>query len=83
MRKEYDFLKLKPASPRYLKRLKESVTMRLDWGVLLYFKQLSEELGIPYQSLINYVLREYASHKLRPNANWDFLIKKTKQKRAA
>lgn len=83
MRKEYDFLKLKPASPNYLKRLKESVTMRLDLGVIQYFKKLSDDLGIPYQSLINYILREYASHQLKPTANLDLLTKKTKQKRAA
>lgn len=70
MRKEYDFSKLKPASPKYLKLLKESVTMRLDLGVLNYFKKLAIETGIPYQSLINYILGEYAHKELKPTANW-------------
>lgn len=70
MKKEYDFSKLKKASPKYLKHLKESVTMRLDPNVIGYFKMLSTETGIPYQSLINYVLRDYASQELRPSANW-------------
>ncbi|MGK5090359.1 CopG family antitoxin [Bdellovibrionota bacterium FG-2] len=76
MRKEYDFSKLKPASPKYLEKLKGSITMRLDWSVLNYFKELSAELGIPYQSLINFVLRDYAQHELKPTSNWDRLKKK-------
>ena len=70
MRKEYDFSKLKRAEPKYLKRLKAPVTIRLHPEVLSYFKRLSEESGVPYQSLINYVLKDYAALGLRPSANW-------------
>lgn len=70
MKKEYDFSKLKKAEPRYLKYLKEPVTMRLDPGVIEYFKSLSEKTGIPYQSLINYVLKDYANQGREPSANW-------------
>lgn len=73
MRKEYDLKKLKKAEPKYMKRLKESVTMRLDPRVTLYFKRLAEETGIPYQSLIGYVLRDYANHGLRPSSDWSRL----------
>jgi uncharacterized protein (DUF4415 family) len=65
MKKEYDFSKLKKAEPKYLKHLKEPVTMRLDPGVIDYFKTLSEKTGIPYQSLINYVLKDYANQGFR------------------
>ncbi|HEV7668053.1 MAG TPA: BrnA antitoxin family protein [Thermoanaerobaculia bacterium] len=51
MRKTYDFTDAKP-NP-YAKRLKKQVTIRLDPGVLAYFQELAEELGIPYQTLIN------------------------------
>lgn len=70
MKKEYDFSKLKRAEPKYMKHLKESVTMRVDPQVIDYFKKLSKKTGIPYQSLINYVLKDYASHGLEPTANW-------------
>ena len=73
MRKEYNFSKLKRAEPKYLKKLKESVTMRLDPHVISYFKALGRRTGIPYQSLINYVLKDYASHGLEPTANWEGL----------
>ena len=50
MRSEYDISKLKKAQPKYLKHLKESVTIRLDPQVLVYFKGLAEESGLPQKS---------------------------------
>ena len=70
MKKEYDFSKLKRAEPKYLKHLKEPVTIRLDPQILVYFKTLAEQTGFPYQSLINYVLKDYAVMGLKPSANW-------------
>jgi predicted DNA binding CopG/RHH family protein len=71
MRKEYDFSKLRRAQPKYIKRLKASVTMRIDPLVIHYFKEIASKKGIPYQSLINFVLKEYAASKLEPSANWE------------
>jgi uncharacterized protein (DUF4415 family) len=82
MRKEYDLTKMKLAQPKYLKLLKESVTMRLDIGVVNYFKKLSDETGMPYQSLINYILREYADQGLKPSANWKPSPRKASKKKA-
>lgn len=79
MKKEYDFSKLKRAEPRYLKHLKESVTMRLDPHVISYFKEIAEKTGIPYQSLINYVLKDYALHGLEPSANWETIAPQKKK----
>lgn len=79
MKKEYDFSKLKKAEPKYLKNLKESVTIRLDPHVISYFKDIAEKTGIPYQSLINYVLKDYALRGLEPSANWDGLTPKKKK----
>lgn len=70
MRKEYDLSKLKRAEPKYLKRIKERVTLRLDPHIVQYFKKLAEKTGIPYQSLVNYVLKDYAAQKLEPSAHW-------------
>ena len=47
----------------YTKYLKQPVTMRLDTDSLEYFKSLSEESGIPYQTLINLYLRDCAINK--------------------
>jgi predicted DNA binding CopG/RHH family protein len=73
MKKEYDFSKLKKAEPKYLKHIKESVTMRLDPHVISYFKEIAEKTSIPYQSLINYVLKDYAINGLEPSTNWESL----------
>jgi predicted DNA binding CopG/RHH family protein len=48
MRKEYDFSKSAP-NP-YVKRLKQQITIRLEKETIEYFKQLAEEIDIPYQS---------------------------------
>ena len=77
MKKEYDISKLKKAEPKYTKHLKESVTIRLDPNVINYFKGLSEKTGIPYQSLINYILKDYANTGLEPSANWHERKKKS------
>ena len=68
MRKEYDFSKAKK-NP-YAKRLKKQITIRVDEPTIGYFKDLSEELGIPYQTLINLYLRDCASKKRKLSMNW-------------
>lgn len=62
MRTEYDFSKSKK-NP-YAQALKKQITIRIDEPTIEYFKKLSEQMGVPYQSLINLYLRECAeSHK--------------------
>jgi len=68
MRKDYDFSKAK-GNP-YAKKLKKQVTIRLDSLTIDYFKSLSEETGMPYQSLINLYLRECAASGKKLNLEW-------------
>ncbi len=68
MRKSYDFSKGK-RNP-YAKRLKKQITIRLDEQTLAYFKELSEETEIPYQTLINLYLGECARTKKKPSMRW-------------
>jgi uncharacterized protein (DUF4415 family) len=75
MRKQYDFTKLRRAEPKYMKHLKRSLTIRLDTAVIEHFKKLATKTGIPYQSLINFVLREYAVSGLEPSGQWSKLRK--------
>lgn len=70
MRRHYDFSKLTRAEPKYVRRLRSPVTMRIDPQVIVYFKRLALKTGVPYQSLMNYVLKEYTSRGLEPSANW-------------
>ena len=68
MRKEYDFSHAK-RNP-YARRLKKQVTIRLDEITITYFKELAEETGIPYQTLINLYLRECAASRRRLTMKW-------------
>ena len=68
MRKEYDFSKAR-RNP-YAKRLKRQVTIRLDEPTIAYFKALSEETGIRYQTLINLYLRDCATARKCLSVAW-------------
>ncbi len=68
MRDEYDFSKARK-NP-YATQLKKSITIRLDEDSVVYFKAISEEIGIPYQSLINLYLRDCATSRRKLNLNW-------------
>ena len=68
MRKEYDFSKSRK-NP-YIAQLKKQITIRLDEDSIIYFKAVSEEVGIPYQSLINLYLRDCAASQRKLNLYW-------------
>jgi len=67
MRAHYDFSKMKGKKNPYVKYLKQPVTLRLDKDSVDYFKALSEESGIPYQTLINLYLRDCAANEKKPD----------------
>ena len=51
MKKHHDFSKA--ITNPYAKRLKRSVTIRLDHSTVEYFKALADATQLPYQSLIS------------------------------
>jgi len=68
MRAEYDFSHSRK-NP-FANRLKRPVTIRLDTAAVDYFKQIAEEMDMPYQNLINLFLRDCAVNKRRPVIHW-------------
>ena len=68
MKKEYDFSNAKK-NP-YIKLLKKQVTINLSTEVLDYFKKLSEETSVPYQTLINFYLLDCVKNKKHPFFGW-------------
>jgi uncharacterized protein (DUF4415 family) len=68
MRKEYDFSTSRK-NP-YAGQLKKQITIRLDEDAIEYFKAISAEVGIPYQSLINLYLRDCAASHRKLNLRW-------------
>ena len=72
MKKEYDVSKMKSRKNPYAKRLKKQVTIRLGVDIIDYFKELSAETGIPYQSLINLYLQDCVNSKRTLDIQWPF-----------
>ncbi len=70
MRDHYDFSKMKGKKNPYIKYLKQPVTMRLDTDSVDYFKSMSAESGIPYQTLINLYLRDCALNHRKLKIQW-------------
>ena len=68
MLKEYDFCKARK-NP-YAAKLSKKITIRLDEDSIGFFKEISEQLGIPYQSLINLYLRDCATHNRKLELKW-------------
>lgn len=68
MRKEYDFSAARK-NP-YAAQLKKQITLRLDESSIDYFKTISQDVGIPYQSLINLYLRECAASNRKLKLDW-------------
>ena len=69
MRTEYDFSN--GVKNPYVRPKKTAVTIRLDQATVDYFKSLSSEVSLPYQTLINSFLTDCAKRKVRPNIVWN------------
>jgi len=69
MKSNYDFSRARK-NP-YARRLKRQVTIRLDKETIAYFRELSGETGIGYQTLINLYLRECAASRKRLSLQWE------------
>lgn len=70
MREEYDIKDLNPRKNPYTKKLKKQITINIDNDTIEYFKTLSAQNGIPYQTLINMYLTDCAEHNIKPQINW-------------
>ncbi|NWG04925.1 MAG: BrnA antitoxin family protein [Syntrophaceae bacterium] len=70
MRAYYDFSKMKGRKNPYIKYLKQPVTIRLDKASVAFFKDMANELGMPYQNLMNLYLRDCAINNRRLKLKW-------------
>lgn len=70
MKAEYDFSKMKSRKNPYAAKLKKPVSMRLSEDVVIYFKGMANEAGVPYQSLINLYLRDCVMKHRTVQINW-------------
>ena len=70
MKEEYDLSKMQRRKNPFAAKLKKPVTIRIGEDVVDYFKSLSIEMGLPYQSLINLYLKDCVITHRKPNFNW-------------
>jgi predicted DNA binding CopG/RHH family protein len=70
MKAEYDLSKMQVRRNPYAAKLKKSITMRLSEDVVTYFKDMADEAGVPYQSLINLYLRDCMAQHRKLNISW-------------
>jgi predicted DNA binding CopG/RHH family protein len=70
MKTEYDLSKMKSRRNPYAAKLKKPVTMRLSEEVIVYFKNMAAEAGVPYQSLINLYLRDCVRQHRQVQIAW-------------
>lgn len=70
MREEYDIKALNPRKNPYAKKLRKQVTMQMNVSTIDYFKNMSMDTGVPYQSLINLYLDECVKEKKKVKFVW-------------
>lgn len=70
MRDEYDIKDLNPRKNPYSGKLKKQITINIDDGAIDYFKKMSADIGIPYQTLINLYLTDCAKNHRQLDLTW-------------
>ena len=70
MKAEYDLSRMKSRGNPYAAKLKRPVTMRLSDDVVVYFKRMADDAGVPYQSLINLYLRDCLANNRKIHIHW-------------
>lgn len=68
MKEEYDFSNA--VKNPYAEKLKKQVSINVDISIIAFFKNLSEETGIPYQTLINLYLADCAKKNKKIEVSW-------------
>ena len=68
MKDNYDFSN--SIKNPYIKKLKKQISIRINIDTIEYFKSLSNEVGIPYQKLMNLYLSDCKNKQVKPSLKW-------------
>jgi len=68
MRKEYDFSN--SIKNPYAKKVKKQISIKIESDTIIYFKELANKVGIPYQNLMNSYLTDCAVKHVEPKLKW-------------
>ena len=71
MKEECDIKNQNPEKNPHTKKLKKQISINIDNDTIDYFKSVSEDLGIPYQTLINLYLSDCAKNKKKLQLTWE------------
>ena len=77
MKKTYDFSSA--IKNPYAKKLKKPISIRIDEDVIEYFKTIADDVGVPYQVLMNLYLRQVKNEELKPRFTQDLVVHKKKK----
>lgn len=70
MRDEYNIEELNPRKNPYAQKLRQQITINIDCKVIDFFKQMSANSGIPYQTLINLYLSDCMNKNRKIDISW-------------
>ena len=70
MRENYDIKNLNPRKNPYTEKLKQQITINVNTSTIAYFKDMAENSGIPYQTLINLYLSDCVTNKRKLDISW-------------
>jgi predicted DNA binding CopG/RHH family protein len=70
MKAKYNFSKMKSRRNPYAMKLKKQITIRIGSKTLEYFREMSNETGVPYQNLIDSYLADCASSRRKLHTKW-------------
>ena len=71
MKDKYDIKDSNPRKNPYTKKLKKQITININVEAVDYFKNMAEQSGIPYQTLINLYLSDCAENKRELKMAWE------------
>ena len=64
MKKEYDFSN--SIKNPYTKKVKKQISIKVENDTIIYFKELANKVGVPYQNLMNSYLTDCAVKQIEP-----------------
>jgi len=70
MKSEYDLGSMKKRKNPYSQRFKKQITIRIGEDIIDYFKRMSDEMGMPYQNLINLYLQDCVKSERKLSFKW-------------
>ncbi len=71
MEEEWNLAAMKSRRNPYAKQLKKQITLRISPDIIEYFKQMAENTGVPYQSLINLYLQDCVNNQRTLQMSWE------------